>query len=281
MQFPFFSIITATYNAASTLPQLLESLASQTCKDFELVVQDGASKDNTVAIIEQYRGKIPNISFASEPDTGIYDAWNKALKRIQGQWVIILGADDRLASPDVLHEVQHFLLSQAKDTLFLSGDVQMQSICGTWSTVSITKVKAGEREQKERMPAPFPSLFIHQSLLKDNPFSTNFKICGDYDFLCRKWNAQQAVPFEKIVTVMGAGGISSNPRTLFKAELEYARIAAQYYPNIWTAQRIGQLAATFCISFLYTVFSEKTAATLLDFQRTLRRLPPKYGNGVK
>ena len=281
MQFPFFTIITATYNAASTLPQLLESLASQTCKDFELVVQDGASKDNTAAIIEQYRGKIPNISFVSEPDTGIYDAWNKALKRIQGQWVIFLGADDRLASSDVLHEISIFLANQSNDLLFLAGDLEMEAGSGFTQSKLVPTMDASMLSRGKGMPAPFSSLFVRSSLLKDNLFSTQWKICSDYDFLCRTWKSQQATKCSNIITLMGAGGVSSHPRTRVQGYLEYARIAAQYYPNIWTAQRIGQLAATFCISFLYTVFSEKTAATLLDFQRTLRRLPPKYGNGAK
>ena len=86
---PLFTIITAAYNAAATLPRLLDSLAGQTCRDFELIIQDGASKDDTVAMAESYRHKLPALSLASEPDTGIYDAWNKALSRVRGEWVLL------------------------------------------------------------------------------------------------------------------------------------------------------------------------------------------------
>ena len=85
------TIITATYNATATLPRLLESLATQTCQDFELIIQDGASKDDTVAVAESYRHRLPALSLASEPDTGIYDAWNKALSRVRGEWVLVFG----------------------------------------------------------------------------------------------------------------------------------------------------------------------------------------------
>ncbi|MDR0467100.1 MAG: glycosyltransferase, partial [Deltaproteobacteria bacterium] len=84
--FPFFSVITATRNAGATLPRLLESLASQTCRDFELIIQDGASTDDTLAIVEAWRERLPALSPASGPDMGVSDAWNRALPRIRGQW---------------------------------------------------------------------------------------------------------------------------------------------------------------------------------------------------
>jgi glycosyltransferase involved in cell wall biosynthesis len=56
---PFFTIITATYNAAATLPRLLDSLSEQTCRDFELIIQDGASTDDTVAVAESIGTSCP------------------------------------------------------------------------------------------------------------------------------------------------------------------------------------------------------------------------------
>lgn len=76
---PFFTIITSTYNAEKALPPLLESLASQTCHDFNWIVQDGSSSDATMQIVEQYRNRLPEILADSRKDRGIYDAWNKAL----------------------------------------------------------------------------------------------------------------------------------------------------------------------------------------------------------
>lgn len=59
MTAPFFSIVTATYNAEKTLPRLLNSLAAQTCRDFSWIMQDGASKDTTLAVAERYRSRLP------------------------------------------------------------------------------------------------------------------------------------------------------------------------------------------------------------------------------
>ena len=73
---PCFTIITSTWNAAATLPRLLDSLAAQTCRDFNWIVQDGASSDATLDIVERYRDRLPEILTAGGRDNGIYDAWN-------------------------------------------------------------------------------------------------------------------------------------------------------------------------------------------------------------
>ena len=123
---PFFTIITSTYNAAATLPRLLDSLASQTCRDFNWIVQDGASSDNTMQIVEQYRDHLPEILANSDKDSGIYDAWNKAIDRWQdnmGEWVLFLGADDRLVSEDILAKVQEQISNLPEDIIFAAGDM--------------------------------------------------------------------------------------------------------------------------------------------------------------
>lgn len=109
---PFFTIITSTYNAEKSLPPLLESLVSQTCRDFNWIVQDGSSSDATMQIVEQYRDRLPEILVDSRKDRGIYDAWNKALDRWQaklGKWIIFMGAGDTFCHQDSLKEAMYYL----------------------------------------------------------------------------------------------------------------------------------------------------------------------------
>ncbi len=88
------SVIIVTYNAAATLQQCLNSIFTQTYKAIEIIIIDGASTDRTKAILQE---NAQHISFwKSEPDKGIYDAMNKALKHVHGNWVYFLGADDEL-----------------------------------------------------------------------------------------------------------------------------------------------------------------------------------------
>ncbi len=86
------SVITATRNAAGYLPRLIESLRGQTDKDFEWVVADGASSDGTVALLQSV-GDL-KVVITSQPDFGIYDALNRAIKLASGDYYIVAGADD-------------------------------------------------------------------------------------------------------------------------------------------------------------------------------------------
>lgn len=89
------SIIVATFNSEKTLQSTLESLLIQTYNEFEVIIIDGLSNDNTVSIIKEYEKKFleANIDYfwSSEKDAGIYDAWNKALKKVNSPWIAFLG----------------------------------------------------------------------------------------------------------------------------------------------------------------------------------------------
>ena len=86
------SIVTATFNAANDLPKLIESLRNQSDKDFEWVVADGASSDATLALLQSIDDM--NIVISSQPDFGIYDALNRAIKLSSGDHYIVAGADE-------------------------------------------------------------------------------------------------------------------------------------------------------------------------------------------
>lgn len=92
---PRISVITVTFNAASVLQGLIDSLRAQTDRDFEWVVVDGASTDGTIEIINSATDLVSKS--ISEPDCGIYDAMNKAVKTACGDYYVVCGADDRLS----------------------------------------------------------------------------------------------------------------------------------------------------------------------------------------
>lgn len=102
------SIITATYNAAPVLPRLIESLRAQADRDFEWIVVDGASTDDTLAILAAAGDVVT--TFISEHDFGIYDALNKGLKTASGDYYLVLGADDSLY-PDAIKQYRAALLA--------------------------------------------------------------------------------------------------------------------------------------------------------------------------
>ncbi len=97
---PLFSIITVTWNAADVIAPTLQSVQRQTSSDYEMLVIDGASTDDTLAIV---RGSsIGGLRVFSEPDKGLYDAMNKGIARARGRYIMFLNAGDALASDTVL-----------------------------------------------------------------------------------------------------------------------------------------------------------------------------------
>ena len=100
---PKFSIITITFNAAPVIEPTLQSVLAQSYKNYEYILVDGASKDDTVAV-----AKASGIDFAhivSEPDKGLYDAMNKGMRLAKGDYLCFLNACDAFHSPDTLEKI--------------------------------------------------------------------------------------------------------------------------------------------------------------------------------
>ena len=105
---PLFSIITVTYNAANTLPATLKSVNEQSCRLFEHIIMDGASKDNTVKIAQD--AQIKEMRLFSSPDKGLYDAMNKAMDVATGEYLIFLNAGDAFHSPYTLQQIADVIM---------------------------------------------------------------------------------------------------------------------------------------------------------------------------
>ena len=104
---PKFSIITVTYNAAAVIEDTLQSVITQTYKNIEYIIVDGASTDRTMEIIGRYRKHIHTV--VSEPDRGLYDAMNKGIRLATGDYVCFLNAGDELHEDDTLQLIVHSL----------------------------------------------------------------------------------------------------------------------------------------------------------------------------
>lgn len=102
MQSPLISIITICYNAEACISRTLSSVAEQTYPHIEYLVIDGASRDNTLALVRELA---PMAKVYSEPDKGIYDAMNKGLARATGDYVWLMNAGDALPTPTTVADM--------------------------------------------------------------------------------------------------------------------------------------------------------------------------------
>lgn len=132
MAAPMFSIIIPTLNVAAVLPACLDSIARQTCGDFELVLVDGGSTDETLDIANIFAPNLgERLIIHRDTDQGVYDAMNRGVDLDTGTWLLFLGADDSLYEADTLARVAAFIGEHEPSDL-VYGDVIMRSTNFRW-----------------------------------------------------------------------------------------------------------------------------------------------------
>lgn len=273
MHQPFFSIVIATHNVAHTLGNCLTSLAAQSFRDFEVVIQDSASTDNTIGIANRAISTLPEVTIISEPDSGIYDAWNKAIPRLRGEWTLFLGSDDSLASSVVLEQCAAQLAKLPPEVQYACGD--MCYVYENGSTVFYpSRAEGSLARMGEQIPFCHSSLWHRTILFSKYQFNLAYRIASDYDFICRTW-PHDAVGHTLGITVthMGVGGLSTHPKSRLRTLWEIARIAQRHGYPLLTARRIIPLLKAVV---LWTVCSicGRQGPVALDWLRKLRGLPP-------
>lgn len=220
---PQVSIIVASYDAACTIARCIDSVSVQSGVVSELIVIDGGSTDETVAILRQ---KSDQISYwVSERDSGVYAAWNKGLARARGKWIGFLGADDYLWTGDALER-----LVRQGDRVFPPTRV----VYGRVGFVSVRRelIETFGRPWQEirgeflnRMALPHPAVLCHRSLFAEHGlFDESFRISGDYEWLLRELKERDAEFIDgPFVVGMQTGGMSSQARRGMQIFLETAR----------------------------------------------------------
>ena len=201
---PYFTIITACYNADATIEQTLASMARQSFKNFEHVIVDGGSTDRTLSIVQSYQSNNPDLKILwhSEADTGIYDAFNKGIKRAQGEIICILNADDWYEN-DTLQSVADGF----------ENDVDI--VYGMERVISDGREFAVRLYHHSFLPDHtlcHPAVFVRKSAYdRVGLFDTQYRIASDYDFLIRcKAAGMNFKPLYQILANFRLGGISSD-----------------------------------------------------------------------
>lgn len=208
---PAITFVIATYNADKTLIRCLESFFQQTYKNKSLVIIDGGSTDNTIEIIKKYQHLLAY--WISEPDKGIYNAWNKGLQQVSGDWVAFMGADDYLTAPNVLESMAKILTNTPSHIRLVYADVMVVNE----RDEPLLKVglpwHIAKRKFKQLMSIPHPGAMHRLQLFTDHgDFDEKFLIAGDYEFLLRELKRADAAYCDGLTIVtMQHGGVSSNP----------------------------------------------------------------------
>lgn len=205
------SIIIATYNASKTLKRCLDSIIPQLTDETELIIIDGGSKDNTNEIISSYGNKVTK--HISEPDKGIYDAWNKGIKLSHGEWIMFIGADDILL-PNALTDYLNFTSTlNNEDVDFIS--CKIKSIKENGDFLKITGKLWDYKRCRINMDVTHVASLTNINYFKRiGLFNINYKICGDYDLLMRGGKMMKALFVNKLIAEMPIGGTSFSIKAL-------------------------------------------------------------------
>ena len=198
---PVVTVVTAVLNGEKYLEKSILSVLNQTYDNVEYIIIDGGSTDRTLDIIRKYEHAIDY--WLSEPDEGIYDAWNKAVRLAGGEWIAFLGADDvylegalmaYINSINAYRNRPDYVSSRAN----LVSEKQLIRTVGygwNWNTF------------KKYMNVAHVGSFHHRVLFEQyGLYDTTYRICGDYEFLLRSGPNLRAAFFNMITVNMGFGG---------------------------------------------------------------------------
>lgn len=200
------TIITTCYNAGAGLKKTIESVLSQTFTDFEYIIQDGNSSDDSVALAKSYEEafKLKGINYLvySEADTGIYDGMNKGVEKANGEYINFMNADDIFYSADTLSAIFDSQSFKSKDIIF--GDCVEEEYGGYYY------FPKDFSQIKNKMPFSHQSVFAKKEHLITFPFNTSLKIGADYDFLLTCYdNELSFADCGQIVCLITKDGVSS------------------------------------------------------------------------
>lgn len=231
---PLFTIITATFNASATVERTIASVDAQSCKDYEHLILDGASRDNTVDIIKKYPN--PSRHINSEPDGGLYDAMNKGIGMACGKYLIFLNAGDTFHSPDTLA-----MLARAIERENFPGIVYGQTLI-----VDSNGKAVGERHLLAPEKLTLQSfakgmLVCHQSFVPlrriSGFYNLKYRFSADYEWCIRTLQHSRRnvyIPDDYIADYLNEGLTTQNK---LPSLFERFRIMCYYYGTLSTCWR--------------------------------------------
>jgi glycosyltransferase involved in cell wall biosynthesis len=207
-QCPLVTVITAVYNGKADLADCLESVAQQDYPNLEHIVMDGSSLDGTVDLLRQYDDRIAY--WQSEPDRGVYDAWNKGLREARGEWICFLGVDD-LFLPGAVSAYMA-LAAENPDAEYLSSQVKWVNPSGYSRTLG--KPWNWREFSRYMCTAHVGSMHRRSLFTRLGDYDLSYRIVADYELLLRARTGLKAAYMPQTTVIMKAGGISDSRAAL-------------------------------------------------------------------
>jgi len=209
---PLVSVITAVFNGLPHVEGCLQSVLRQDYPNLEQLVMDGGSTDGTIDVLRRYDDRIA--FWQSEPDRGVYDAWNKGLREARGEWICFVGADDELLPGAV--SAYMALAAKNPNAEYLTSRVRWVHPSGYSRTVG----KPWTWRAFSRYMCTSHVGSMHRRSLFDRLgiYDASYSIVADYEFLLRARQDLKAAYMPLVTVNMRAGGVSDSKTALHEQE---------------------------------------------------------------
>lgn len=196
------SVVVVCRNPGRSLDHALDSVSRQSFHRFELVVIDGGSTDGTAARLESRRADLSHC--VSEPDQGVYQAMNKGIAAARGEWILFLGADDRLANDRVLEETAAVLATSPAG---------VAAGAARYADGRIYRFTPPIRAARRNFLHHQAAFFRRSVFALHGGFDERLEVAADYDMNLRLWKAGTAfTPLIPLISECGVGGLSDAGR---------------------------------------------------------------------
>lgn len=229
------SIVTITYNAEAVLQRTLDSVSSQTYRDIEHLIIDGASKDGTMDLVSRYKVRdLPyEVRVVSEPDKGIYDAMNKGLRLATGEYIVFLNAGDTLHDEKTLDMVANSLqpAANSQQPAVIYGDTNIVDDEGHFLRKRHLSVPDNLtwRSFKQGMLVCHQAFYARLDIARDIPYDLQYRHSADVDWCIRvmKEAERRHLPLVRVQGVVAdfldGGDSSKNHRASLRERFHVMR----------------------------------------------------------
>lgn len=206
MNSKFFSIITVTLNSEKTLEETILSVLNQTCKDFEYIIIDGISSDNTISILKKYE---KYLTIFIQKDNGIAEAVNRGISKSNGKWIHILNSDDKYSDNFCLENAKKVLVEDKLNyfQMYFSDINGLIKSKNNWEYNFFTPYL--------RACIPHPSMILYREQYnKIGFYDEKFSITFDHDLTLRLLRTGlKPVKHNFVLTTKRDGGVThQNPK---------------------------------------------------------------------
>jgi glycosyltransferase involved in cell wall biosynthesis len=272
---PAVSVIIGVRNGAATLQRCLDSVAEQDFAARETIVFDGASTDDTRAIAERNLREGGIDLLVCEPDRGIYDAWNKAIRRSRGRWISFLGCDDVYHDAAALRALVEAGEAAGGCARVVYGRIDRVTADGTLVETIGAPWERARGAFLAGVNIPHPGTLHRRDMLEEHSlFDMSYRIAADYNLLLSELPARAPVFVDRVVLDMGFGGMSSRPQNILVALREVARARREHGLRGTPLRLRTALAAARGGAWAYRLLGDRVYRRLADRYRALRGRPP-------